>query len=205
MTSTKKHWLDYATVGLLLIAALGGIAAAAGGIAAAIFTHQQVGIADQQVGVAKDTEKRQLRSYVGVSPGDAILQEGKPAVIEMSFRNFGQTPAHSVTLHASVQGLPYPLPPSFIFQDYSSKELLAEYLTVYPQSPYMASGEIPSMSSDQLRTLREGKAARIYAFGTVFYKDVFGDTHSTDFCYSVFFKEDGETAGEFCQRHNIGN
>jgi hypothetical protein len=192
MTSGERHWLDYAVGGFAFLAALGGITAA-------VFTGWQAW-------VAQDTEKRQLRSYVGISPGDVTLQEGTPAVVVINFKNFGQTPAYSVTLHGRAEQLPYPLPTSFVFPDYSPQSILAEQLTVYPQSQYSANGETPSpMSSEQILAVREGKTTRIYAFGTVFYKDIFGDTHSTDFCYNVIFKEGYENGAEFCPRHNIGN
>src|SRR3954451_10924793 len=55
-TKEEKHWLEYATAACASIAAIGAIAAA-------IFTAMQAWIAN-------DSEKRQLRAYVGMTPGD---------------------------------------------------------------------------------------------------------------------------------------
>jgi hypothetical protein len=98
----KKHWLEYATGAFAFIAAAGGIFAASFG--------------GWQASVASDSEKRQLRAYIGLVPG-GIDNFGDVQKQHFFFtrRNYGQSPAYDVVLtelgqSILVNGQPLPLP-----------------------------------------------------------------------------------------------
>jgi len=78
----QKHWLDYATAWFAFVAAIGGIGAAIfGGL---------------QGWISRDTEKRQLRAYVGVSPGDVENFGSGDQRLRLIRKNYGGTPAYDV-------------------------------------------------------------------------------------------------------------
>jgi hypothetical protein len=83
----RKHWLEYAIFGFVVLTAVGtGFAA--------YYTRQQYLVAD-------DTERQQLRSYVGIIPGD-IENFGDRALQQftMTRKNYGQTPAYDLAVVA---------------------------------------------------------------------------------------------------------
>jgi hypothetical protein len=167
LSGRLRPWLDWT--------------AAVGAVLAAIFTWWQVQ-------VTKDTEKRQLRAYVWIAPGEIEgFKVGQVPRIPVTIRNGGATPAYLTgTLlalrresapqpgqHVSLQTNFPPLQPlsegrgDFIFQDHT--------LTLL----------VPNLAPlDQLTVdrVQQGEWA-VYVFGRVNYKDVFDAVHFVEFCY----------------------
>ncbi len=157
------------------------IIAAVGAVCAGIFTWQQAQ-------VAKDTEKRQLRAYVWVAPGNIWdLDVGKVPRIPVTIRNGGLTPAYMTGTLLAVKTMPVskdgerirvgvlsadlsPEEPGrgdFIYQDHYTT-IFVPNLTPLDQATY--------------ERVRRGELA-IYAFGRVNYRDVFDKRHFVGFCY----------------------
>ncbi len=86
--------------------------------------------------VARDTEKRQLRAYIGVIPpvdnqvANAFIPPVKP-LIRLTPRNFGLTPAYNATHKTGMSVELYPLPKAF---DYPIQKLdtRPNPITIYP-------------------------------------------------------------------------
>jgi hypothetical protein len=93
----KHTWLER---GALVIAVLAFLAAA------------------WQAYVANDSEKRQLRAYIGVHQvGYMGLEDNDPIGVGFNFINHGQTPAQNFNLIGIIDLLPYPLPQGYVLMD----------------------------------------------------------------------------------------
>lgn len=163
----KKHFLDWCTFGAAVLA---GIAATF----AAVFTGQQAGI-------ARDTEKRQLRAYVGVEFPDKFCKVDADTVEILAIaKNFGLTPAYEVRQMTALSVRSQPLPPGTNPPTQTSSNLA--FVTAYPQSPEVFSQKLPKAAIAEAFT---DKTKQLYFAGTVTYLDAFGESRYTHFCISV--------------------
>jgi hypothetical protein len=122
-----KHWLEFAifafVVGTTIATAI-----------AAYYTSWQWDAANRQANTANDTEKRSLRAYVAVPPGD-VKDFGTPKQsIILERRNSGQTPAYGVgiltaTADIILVGQPIPNPTGCAHPN------LRDLMTVFPNVP----------------------------------------------------------------------
>lgn len=190
-----KHWLDYATGTFAFIAAIGAIAAA-------VFTGCQVWI-------AKDTEKRQLRAYIGLVPpadnqvANAFIPPVKP-IIRLTPQNFGLTPASKAVHETGMSLAPYPLPKSFGYP-IQKLDTPPNPITIYP-GPFNLAGIIAgasrSLTDEEIASIQDGKTKRLYVYGTITYTDAFREPHFTNFCISFYKLTRTEVQREPCNEHN---
>jgi len=196
----KRHWLDHATVVAAAAAALAAAAAAGAGA-------WQASIANQQLAVSKDSEQKQLRAYVGITP-QGIENFGTPdQVLTATRKNYGATPAydmfispgdvHIQMLHQndpipSIVGINYPPPGIGAFTLFPGMEI-----------PYYFRAN--SLSPKQDALVEEGNEFKIVYYGILYYRDTFSDPHYTRFCWMYKGKEMTAKDTDVCFGHNDSN
>jgi hypothetical protein len=92
-----------------------------------------------QVSISRDTERRQLRAYIGVTtaPGQPIatdlLPPGRP-IIQLAEKNYGLTPAYHVIQEMNTTVFSYPLPKGYRFGDIHDYETIENHnhVTINP-------------------------------------------------------------------------
>jgi len=152
---------------------------------------------------AEKTAERQLRAYVSVtSKGldeQSEVQERYVHCLEV--RNTGQTPAYDLKIESVTNSLMHPIPPEFCFPldplgSNPSFMMLGASLGVEHVSyadQILDDGEL-------LLTKSPGSGRRVYTYGTVSYRDVFGHCRRTEFCYFFEWRFDNLPDGKALPR-----
>jgi hypothetical protein len=159
-----------------------------------------------QAYIANDTEKRQLRAYVGLIPGELeSFGDADKQKFSLIRKNHGATPAYDVFLPFVGQGIisigagipTASTNPSVDKFDRSTIFPMGELPYIFNGSPHFdqirtLSAQTPPLNSTQsaqiqlLRAqgeaVKEGKMQYVY-WGVVTYRDVFGYGHFTRFCW----------------------
>lgn len=167
--ATREWWLIGLTGFLVLFT--GGLA---------IYTARLWGATGKLVRGAEATAERQLRAYVLVS-GGAVTDIENPAErkVQISIRNFGQTPAHGVRYWIGVGVREFPLR-SKLAEPPDSFPLGSDVLG--PGLPSVMVVPVPTLSDWEETALQCGDGA-IYAYGRITYRDVFDKVRCTDVRY----------------------
>jgi hypothetical protein len=116
--------------------------------------------------------------------------EGQPPKVLYTFRNYGKTPAVMVDLYAFARYIPEGFPkitrvenqgfaPPIVFAPYTGAD-----------KPFLFSALIEVPTSEQIEKTRAG-VGKIFFWGLVEYKDVFGGIHETGFCWEYNFEAKG--------------
>ena len=135
--------------------------------------------AARQVEVAQDTAKRQLRAYVSVPSIDFFPDGSDKIGVNVTMRNDGETPASDLTGNLYVMictGGPREI------------ELRGQDITSAPSRVVLGRGGEQGLSHST--TVPEGTTSQevisseytFYAFGSIQYADIFGDSHETRYC-----------------------
>jgi hypothetical protein len=163
------------------------------------------GAAVDSVNALRERTAQQMRAYLAVNIGFALFQErskglrfeGKPLLV-----NTGHTPAKKVSFRASATILAAPLPDDFAFP----------LTTEIKSTATIGAGQNANLSAivddfvedgevDDIKVGRTGKC--LFVWGIVTYEDIFGESHFTKFCQSLFWQADGKTVyGFYYPRHN---
>jgi hypothetical protein len=156
-----------------------------------------------QLVTAQDTEQRQLRAYIFATPLDVLnFAPEKTPFWGVQINAIGSTPAYDVKAVTGLAALPFPNPDiSAAF----AKTLNGVPVTkniMFPGTPEIEHNALGfSLSPEQFTALQQSKAYRIYAFGRVTYRDGFGKSHFTEFCFS--YNGAGDHPGvEVCPEFN---
>jgi hypothetical protein len=205
-TSGKNHWYD-PYFWLLLITAIATSAAA-------YFTCNQWL-------TAVDSEKRQLRAYVGIeyikiecpscnsekyTPILPVPGTIANDVFRVSIRNSGGTPARKLMFFISWVATPWPqgLANDFNFPDGAritvpgaAKE--TSVVVVHPNTSYESNAAIAD--ANQFIAARN-KTALLWVFGHIDYVDIFDAPQTTTFCYLYEPWQNQEKLSVACGRHN---
>jgi hypothetical protein len=158
-----------------LVLAIVSIIIAAG---AAVFTYMQWRTAEK-------VAAKQLRAYVGVGPAEIteVGDSNQPMVVRLESTNYGQTPALRCDIKASLNVLPYPLTDSSILPD---PEWDKQAAVMYPKEANpQVKFVIITLSEEERREVFSNRKAKkaVYVHGMITYNDIFGQRHSTRFCY----------------------
>jgi hypothetical protein len=179
-----------------LIAAIGAIVAA--GFAGC--AYQQ---AKRQADISDDQERRSLRAYVIMPfvedekhpPNHLLINRDGTVEGWQAAKNVGQTPAYNIANYIAIRSLPRPLPLVFSFptQKHYNQPSIEQQSTEF--------WNIYSRDFNVLAEAAELKSWRkaIYLYGTIFYDDVFGHHHWSNYCY--YFLPDAWVTTD-CDTHN---
>ncbi len=165
-------------------------------------------IASENVVVVTQRTAQQMRAYLCVNIGSAAYQdanlvfEGKPILL-----NTGQTPAHQVGYVAKADVLPFPLPPNFTFPSIEHEQ--QGFGVLGPHQNFILSAIVSVRYPDaEVNLIKYGQGRSLYMWGTVTYKDVFGEARFTNFCHRLIWipGPSGETVfGVYLPQHNDAN
>lgn len=147
-----------------------------------------------QASISKDTETRQLRAYLSGFGGNFIYGvEDEKWGARIDVYNAGQTPARRICVKAIAKILKYPRPDSSIFDEYpvTSKDCIPKngfVLAAQQHHDFSVTPDPPApISFDDLKNILTDKTRRPFAFGIIYYEDVFGNQWATTFCRSFWY------------------
>lgn len=136
---SRAEWALEIAIGLMVFGTLCATSVAA------YWTSQQWTAADAQLRTMQDTEKRQLRAYIGIVASPTIDKDPTKQSISFKLFNYGLTPAKSVTGNVTLQ--PVDVPAQEIPRDFPFKENPA----VAVRSIFQYPRQIFPQNSDTLR------------------------------------------------------
>jgi hypothetical protein len=150
------------------------------------------------------TAHRQLRAYIVASATDVDIR-GPENEVSVSFvisiKNTGQTPAHELSVVSRTRLLEYPIKMPFDFTlraaEDPSRTVLGAGEKIESESP----AEKPFTGDEMMRAKNRDGGYRIYTWGNVTYRDVFGRKRYTNFCSSLIFI-DREAVAHASEHHN---
>ncbi len=142
--------------------------------------------------VARDSEKRQLRAYVYAIPSVSNFAVGQSAIVQITLKNGGLTPAYNPSFAMgyeiapdSVAKLPadigneLPIPTftpdgtgQFIYQEHILEETLPSIFG-------------KPITQAQFNAVVVAKTSQIYIWGRVNYLDAFGHHWHTNYCFGL--------------------
>lgn len=159
---------------------------------AAVFTGIAASHTGRQADIAADAEKRQLRAYVGIKPGDIEnFGDQKDQTWTLIGKNYGQTPAYEMgfavrigdIIRAGRDTIPS-------YNPCSIEPKQSGFLSLSPgmDMTFYKTGT-KSFSAAQLNFVRDNEGHMnendmvfVY-YGSLCYKDAFGRPHYTSFCW----------------------
>jgi hypothetical protein len=193
---SRMEWVLEIGIALMV---LGTLAATS---VAAYWTSWQWSAANDQLGVARDTERQQLRAYVGITQ-HGIENFGTPTqVLKVTRKNYGVTPAYDLFMDQPNFGVTqangnfiaaacWPAPPAPV-----------NTLTIFPQQELRFEIRGSPLSKQQIDMIRNGTEYVMIYWGTLHYKDAFGAPRCTRYCWQFKGESMAENDNEFCLQHN---
>lgn len=208
--------LAVSTIGLWITALLGGKDVRASITQArrsATAMHKVAGHFEQSVNTAiessntlKERTAMQMRAYLSVVINNGTYQErdkGYRFDVRPQVVNNGHTPAHKFTYWATAAVFDHPLPDEAELP--TGKDIKSSFVLGPQQSIEISAGlndYLPDIEA--ARVLRaDGRA--LYIWGQLFYDDVFGAQHRTNFCHCIFWVPTPNgtiVRGVYAKRHN---
>jgi hypothetical protein len=140
---------------------------------------------ERQTEEIRDNARRELRAYLGMIEMKLIPPNGaEPLTYSIRLKNFGKTPAFSVSASMTRKILRYPLPDDFQMEEDEDRDDYRSFVTLQPTHKVTISSSrndppIPEMLYYHALNGRDGEPnqTQIYCFGTIRYRDVFGTWH----------------------------
>jgi hypothetical protein len=175
-------------------------------VAAAIIAAFTFGYPTWQDYMAQDAAKRQLRAYIEVKAlGPRVLEAGAKLGVRDTVRNVGRTPAYDKGANPRVTIAEYPLAKSFSHErcDMEAPATDKSKWFVGKMSKPETTIEAP-LDATQVDAIKGMKAA-IYYHGRVCYRDIFGETHRTDFCMLWKWDAGRFSPALYCDQGNTFN
>lgn len=128
---------------------------------------------------ADKTAERQLRAYVHTAESTVTnISTGNGNVtFTIRIKNFGQTPAHKLSVLVAVELAPFPTDVSTLTKP--STESLKN-ITLGPTAENTITMTRAPFSQTEIADMAARKA--LYVYGTIRYEDAFGESRSTKFC-----------------------
>ncbi len=157
--------------------------------------------AEDNTRAMREIAQRELRAYVGVV---GISQGFNENTVRLALQNTGKTPAYNVESENQgyfITDRGSPIDPNFQFP--SNLPPNESTTVLYPSGGFTVPMNVGKAVLDQGY---KGEKS-VYLYGTIFYKDVFGTTHKSNFCYVyvVEKRDDGIVLGigyAMCKTHN---
>jgi hypothetical protein len=196
----KKGGMEWVLeIGIALMV-LGTLAATS---IAAYWTSWQWSAANDQLGVMQDTERRQLRAYVGLIPKD-VENMGDLERQKFTFvrKNYGTTPAYDLIITDFGQSI-VPDGQSVPFlQLQQPPEILRGNVTLFPGAELSMTVYHVTTPKEQVDRVMGSDTITFVYWGSVKYRDAFDRTHFTNFCWSYKRNATTEKDVGWCGQHN---
>jgi hypothetical protein len=175
----------------------------------AIETHRAVeesakatDAANRQASIAEDTEERQLRAYLTISPKVLVVAVGQKPVVYSDLNNSGQTPAYDIAVEAGVDPMAAAPEPNWptcaaIYAGTRSRLFVGKSMEFDKPS-------VGPISQAQIDAVQSG-LGNIYFAGRFCYRDAFYKIQHTDFCFRWLWNGTGWSKPIGCARGNTGS
>jgi hypothetical protein len=121
--------------------------------------------------------------------------------VRIAIKNTGQTPAHDLRVVSKTELLRHPISLPFDFTLISGPDPSASVLGAGEPIGSESQPDKPFDGDAMMIAAEPESGARIYTWGTVTYRDVFGGNHWTNFCSSLIFRET-EYVAHTSEHHN---
>jgi len=139
---------------------------------------QQAAVASQQ---SIASLRQQMRAWLTINIGGGIPQardkglkfDARPLIL-----NTGLTPARNVRYLIKAAILPIPLPEDFDHSIETEKKAGGNTIGAHQNAQMLGVVE-DYVPDEQVDGIKIGKGTGLYAWGIVFYEDIFGETHTT--------------------------
>jgi hypothetical protein len=130
---------------------------------------------------------KQMRAYLIVEIGGGIYQDfNKRFEVRPSLLNSGFTPAIDMSYWALAGILPFPLANDHNLPVNHSPP--PNSMDLGPRQSIQMNAAVDTRVPDsEVAEIKSGLDRRVYVWGAVTYKDIFGGSHTTDFCHSIFW------------------
>lgn len=163
----------------------------------------QVKASQEQLAVMQNTEHRQLRAYVGLIPGDIEnLGDKDKQVFTFMRKNYGATPAYDIEVSELGQSvlLKNHEPPVINFTNVP--DIPHANVTLFPSAELPLHIKGLAVSKEQVDKVLSSDDFQFAYAGKIRYRDAFGKTHFTNFCWQ--YARNGLTAKDvdWCLHHN---
>lgn len=138
--------------------------------------------------IFQDTEKRQLRAYIGVQPATIGADAGQ-MFLKFYFHNYGHTPAYRLRSEGGHAVAHFPMHHNERFAVHPTRAF-GYSVTAFPQNdpPHDARVPLPYRVGEEFsQEIAAGLV--LYVYGRVDYYDAFGESHYTVFCTGVTFQD----------------
>ena len=147
---------------------------------------------------------QQMRAYVTVIVNQAVYQDRANNIrfgIMPMMANHGHTLAHNVRYKATAEILPFPLPEHIALNLPPNLPWVAGAV-LGPQQNFVMNATVHDfVPHPEVQSIMAGQNRRVYIWGTIAYRDQFGDEHETDFSQSVVWLPDGRIFGMYHRRN----
>jgi hypothetical protein len=149
--------------------------------------------------------KSQLRAYMSVV-FLACLQQDRTKdfkfEVQSNLQNNGNSPAIAASTASALRVLPFPLPAdvdlTVPFVDFDAAANFPPH-----SAPMYIRTILPDfLTEEEIAEIKAGDKKRLYVYGTTKYKDVFGESHFTNFCWSIGWNFNGKAIATNVARHN---
>ncbi len=173
------------------------------GVIGAIIAAFAVGYPGWENYIAQEAAKRQLRAYIDVRPkGITTIEEGIMPRVQDSFQNIGRTPAYDNGAFSRLTVAEYPLTSKLTNEEcghVSTNPKASKWFIGKAASPAIVR-ESPFTASE-VEAIKSGKAA-VYLHGRACYRDIFNESHRTDFCLYWKWSAGRVSPGLYCDQGN---
>ncbi len=121
--------------------------------------------------------------------------------VRLNLQNVGNTPAYKTEINIYARIPQFPLPHDFTFPEFS--ETMSSPAVMMPHQSNMISGIADRIFSDEeVHDISYGTGKRLYVYGIIKYKDVFGVDRQTTFCQAIFWLKNNSFLSLNTHDHN---
>ncbi|GEM_PF-6723481 len=154
--------------------------------------------------IAVAADQTRLRAYITAEPGRLDdFGVGPDRVGRVRMKNVGQTPAYDVTMRGNTVLIEYPnIPdPRFYAAALFAGNSSSNDAVMAPGADRVGMTSLSAVSDIQAELVRSQRL-HLVTIGLVTYRDIFGKTHVSRFCYVYPRAEFGEESARFCSSGN---
>jgi hypothetical protein len=162
---------------------------------------------EDAVELSRTTAQMQLRAYIVADAVDVDIThlngpQGEVMVsVKIAIKNTGQTPAHDLRVVSKTELLRHPIEMPFDFTLISGPNPSSSALGPGEHTASESKPDAPFDGNAMMVATEPESCGRIYTWGTVTYRDVFGGNQWTNFCSSLIFTE-SEAITHASEYHN---
>jgi hypothetical protein len=148
--------------------------------------------------------KTQTRAYLAIITGGCVPQDRNTQwryEVRMFVKNTGHTPAQAVSFGCKAQIFDFPLPANIDLTLPVERNEASGHIAS-GQQHYIRGWLDDLIGDDEIAEITKGNTRKLYVYGTVYYRDIFGEEHHTNFCQFGMWDLGGNFSTVNAFRHN---